>query len=434
MEDLINDTSLNVDDYGIAIQAGHFSRRTRLRSDIARAISANQFKVYYQPEVDLQTNEIFAAEAFVRWEHPEFGTLLPREFITIAEESDFMLEMGDWILNEICRHYSEWLNEGLPPIKIAVNYSSVQFFQKNFVDNIQKITAQHNLNPDFIVLEILERVSINDFSIVKSSIDKLHEVGVKVALDDFGTGFSSLEYLCKLNIDILKIDQLFINTIPYDRKNSIIIETIVNLAHKLGMKTIAEGVETLEQLNYLKAIGCQAGQGYFFSRPVPSSEYKKLLIDKFINLNDNQQPAEVFKEKRQYSRYRFPLYLEASMTILKYLGQDVHFGSTLVLIQDISAGGLCFFSTLCLPVRNSLLIQFSTTLLGKHVEFHGVPVWRKEVKENLYKYGVSFKISEKKRKQLIDFINQLELQFNNDPDALNGDFVRQSPYSYFQLM
>ena len=423
MGDLIND----INDY----QTRQSERRTRLRSDLARAICANQFQVYYQPEVNLQTNEIFAAEAFIRWEHPEFGTLLPQEFITIAEESDFMLEMEDWILNEVCRHYSEWLKEGLPPIKIAVNCSGIQFFQENFVENIQKITNQYDLKPDFLMLEILERMSINDFTLVKSSIDKLHEIGVKVALDDFGTGFSSLEYLCRLNIDIIKLDRLFINTIPYDRKNAIIIETIVNLAHKLGIQTIAEGIETVEQLKYLKSIGCPAGQGYLFSRPLPSGEYKELLNERFVDIFSKPESMPLGRDKRKYRRYRFPMYLEASMTILKYLGRDVNVGSTLVLLQDIGAGGLCFYSTLCLPVNSSLLIQFSTTLLGNHIDFYGVPVWRKEVKENLYKYGVAFKISEKRRKQLYSFIKQLELHIKSNPEELSGDFVHQSPYSYF---
>jgi EAL domain-containing protein (putative c-di-GMP-specific phosphodiesterase class I) len=418
-------------DSGI-IRTEQFERQSRLRHDLTTAINANQFRVYYQPEVDLETNEIIAAEAFIRWEHPVLGTLLPQEFITIAEESDFILEMGDWILNEVCRNYSEGLKEGLPPIKIAVNYSSIQFFQEDFVANLQTITAQYGLQPDFIIIEILERVSISNYSLMKSNIDRLHELGVKVALDDFGTGFSSLEYLSKLNVDILKIDRVFTQNTS-DKTNAIIIDTILNLAQKLGIHAVAEGIETQEQLDFLKTIGCPAGQGYFFSRPMPFHKYKEMMKEKILLPDNTQQPAIMNQEKRKYSRHRFPLYLEASMTILKYRGQDVHLGSTLVLIQDIGAGGLCFLSTLCIPVKSNLLIQFSTTLLGKHIILYGTPVWMKEVKGNLYKYGIAFKISEEKRKLLNMFIQQLKLENSGDAASLSGDFVRQSPYSYFQV-
>jgi EAL domain-containing protein (putative c-di-GMP-specific phosphodiesterase class I) len=429
---VISAAGSDADDSSI-MQTEQYGRQTRLRSDLAKAISSNQFRVHYQPEIDLQTNEIFAAEAFIRWEHPVFGILLPREFVSIAEESDFILEMGDWILNEVCRNYSEWLKEGLPPIKISVNYSSIQFFQKDFVENIRAITERHGLKPDFIIIEILERVSINNFNLVRTNIDKLHELGINVALDDFGTGFSSLEYLSKLHIDILKIDRLFTQTTPNDKTNAIIIETILNLAEKLGILAVAEGIETQEQLDFLKNISCPAGQGFYFSRPMPSQECKSLLRERTCSPEKLQQPAENNQEKRKYSRHRFPLYLEASMTILKYHGQDVHFGSTLVLIQDIGAGGLCFFTTLCIPVKSNLMIQFTTTLLGKQVVFYGTPVWGKEVKGNLYKYGVHFKISEEKQTGLDAFIRQLQLETDGDVENLSGDFVRQSPYSYFQV-
>lgn len=411
----------------------YYGRQTRLRSDLINAISFNQFRVHYQPVIDLHTNEIIAAEAFIRWDHPRFGILLPNEFITIAEESDFILEMGDWTLNQVCNDYSEWLREGLPPIKIAVNYSSIQFLKENFVDNVCAITKKHGLKPDFIIFEFSERVSIRNFCLVNNSIDKLHELGIQVSLDDFGTGFSSLEYLSKLKLDILKIDHLFTQSTPSNNTNAVIVESIVNLAQKLGIQAVAEGVETQEQLDFLKKINCNMGQGYYIHKPVPAEEFVSRLREKVCIPGKEEPPTINEQDKRKYFRLRFPLYLEASMTIIKEQGKDVHYGSTLVLIRDISAGGLCFYTTVNISVRNNLLIQFTTTLFGKQLVFFGVPIWAKKVKGHLYKCGVQFRISEEKKTLLDAFIHQLNVELDKDGGETSGDFVRQSAYSYFQV-
>ncbi|HCS74467.1 MAG TPA: hypothetical protein DIW17_11420 [Clostridiales bacterium] len=414
-------------------QIEQYGRQSHLRNDLVKAISTNQFQVHYQPMINLQTNEIIAAEAFIRWEHPRYGTLLPNEFISIAEESDFILEMGNWTLDRVCHDYSGWLTEGLSPIKIAVNYSSVQFLQKDFVDNIHAIIKKYNLEPGFVIIEILERVSIRNFNQVKSNIEELHDLGIQVALDDFGTGFSSLEYLSKLNIDVLKVDQMFTQTANNDSTNAVIIETILILAEKLGIQVVAEGIETLEQLDFLISRNCLLGQGYYFRKPMSSREYKCLLREKTCIPGEAEPPTVDDHEKRKYYRLQFPLYLEASMTILKDRGNDVHYGSTLVLIRDISAGGLCFYTTMDISIKSNLLIQFTTTLFGKQVTFYGTPVWTKKVKKQLYKYGIEFRLSDEKKSLLNAFIHQLQLEIEKDGGIADGDFVRQSPSSYFQV-
>lgn len=414
-------------------QTKQYKRQARVRSDLAKAIKANQFRVHYQPEIDLETNEILAAEAFIRWEHPQFGTLLPNEFITIAEESDFILEMGDWILNTICHDYSEWLREGLSPIKVSINYSSIQFLQEDFVDNICATTKKHNLKPDFIIIEILERVSISNFDQIRNNIDKLHKLGIEVALDDFGTGFSSLEYLSKLNVDIIKIDKLFTQTAPSDLTNAFIVEAILSLARKLGIKAVAEGIETSEQLNFLISKNCSVGQGYYFDKPMPAKEYKKLLRKKICSPGKSKLPSENELQKRNYSRFRFPLYLQASMTILKHRGNDVNYGTTRVLIRDIGAGGLCFYSTMHIPVMSNILISFTTTLLGRQIAFYGTPVWSKEVNRHLYKYGIKFDISDGKKSVMDATVHQLKVEMEKNDGAISGDFVRQAPCSYFEI-
>ena len=408
-------------------------KRRHLQLDIKKAIALGQFRIHLQPLVNLDTCEITGAEAFIRWDHHIYGTLLPEEFISIAEESQFILEMGDWVLNEVCRHYKNWMKEDLPPVKISINVSSLQFLQEDFADRILNIISSHGLNPDFLVIEILERVMIRDYQQMKLSIDKLHEMGIKVALDDFGTGFSSMEYLSRLNIDILKIDQLFIQTITQDKTNSAITDAILTLAEKLGIQAIAEEIETDEQLEFLRKCGCQFGQGYYFSAPLPPAECKKLIQARYLIPEPSPRTPVDIRDKRAYPRYKFHQYLEASMTILKYDGQDVHVGSTLVLIHDISGGGLCFYSTVSLPLKSNLFIQFSTSLLGRHINLYGTPVWGKEVQEGLFKYGVRFRISEQERFKLLKLIEEIRSRADRGDTILEGDFTLLSPYSYFNI-
>ncbi|HHU77673.1 MAG TPA: EAL domain-containing protein [Clostridiales bacterium] len=416
-------------DHSIKVEERH----RNLQLDIKKAIALGQFRIHLQPIINLETYEIIGAEAFIRWDHHIYGTLLPEEFISIAEESKFILEMGDWVLNEVCRHYKNWMKEDLPPVKISVNVSSLQFLQKDFADHINSIINFYGLKPDFLMIEILERVMIRDYQQIKSSIEKLHEMGIRVALDDFGTGFSSMEYLSRLNIDTLKIDQLFVRPLPHDKTNSAIVDAILTLAKKLDILAIAEGIETDEQLDFLKKSGCRYGQGYYFSVPLPPAECKKLIQARYLIPKPvSRTPADI-QDKRAYPRYKFHQYLEASMTILRCNGQDVNVGSTLVLIQDISGGGLCYYSTVSLPLKNNLFIKFSTSLLGRHVNLYGTPVWGKEVKNGLFKYGVRFRISEQERFKLLRLIEEIMGRTNRGNLSLEGDFILLSPDSYFGI-
>ena len=256
------------------------------------------------------------------------------------------------------------------------------------------------------MIEILERVMIRDYQQIKSSIEKLHEMGIRVALDDFGTGFSSMEYLSRLNIDTLKIDQLFVRPLPHDKTNSAIVDAILTLAKKLDILAIAEGIETEEQLDFLKKSGCRYGQGYYFSVPLPPAECKKLIQARYLIPKPvSRTPADI-QDKRAYPRYKFHQYLEASMTILKYDGQDVHVGSTLVLIHDISGGGLCFYSTVSLPLKSNLFIQFSTSLLGRHINLYGTPVWERKCRRDSSS-TVCDSASEQERFKLLKLIEEI---------------------------
>lgn len=233
-----------------------------LKNDLHHAIENEQLKVYYQPIVNIKTNQILAAEALIRWQHPDWGIVSPKEFIFIAEETGLIIEIGKWVLSEVCKSYKQWLDYGFSAIKVSINYSVIQFFENDFVENIKNIINKFQLEPNFLIIEITESVLLRDIRKVISDIKKLQSYGIKVAIDDFGTGFSSLSYLHSFNIDILKIDGSFIKNAISNKTSDAITRAIVNMAHDIKVKLVAEGIENFEQLSYLKQLNCHTGQGY----------------------------------------------------------------------------------------------------------------------------------------------------------------------------
>ena len=313
-----------------------------LRNDMSKAIEKCEFRVYYQPEVEIETNKIVGAEALIRWEHPTWGLVSPGEFIPIAEETGFIIDMTNWMLREICKTYKSWLDKGLPSIKIAINYSSISFLESNFVEGIKSIIEEFELDPKFLVIEVTEGILIKNKEIVMNNIKKLQNLGIKVALDDFGTGYSSLQYLSVFNIDIVKIDRSFIKGVLTNKANNVLTRHVIEISNELGIKVVAEGIETKEQLEYLRELGCFLGQGYLFSKPVPVDEFEKILeINKFEISNDKYYEM---KERRTFNRINFDKLLEGKMTILSIAGKEIKLGYTKMLIKNISKGGLCFIS------------------------------------------------------------------------------------------
>lgn len=403
-----------------------------LRNDLFKTIENNQTRVYFQPIVDLASGEILAAEALIRWEHPTWGLVRPDEFITIAEETGFIVELGKWVLKEVCRAYKNWLEKGLSPIKIAINYSAIQLYEKDFVENILQTIRQYQLEPDFLIAEIVESVLINDINKVMEELKQLQKSGIKVALDDFGTGFSSLEYLNRINIDILKIDRSFIKNIPSDETSTIITEYIINLARKLRISLVAEGIENWEQLSLLKRMNCFAGQGYLYSRPVDMEHFEILLAKKRCKPTRPNDTKELpFVERRRYFRIEFPSFLEAELTIVKINGKLTRVGNTKVLIKNMGPGGLCFMSYVRFPVKRDLVLRFTAKLMGKEVIVSGSPIWMGEVRENIFEYGIEFTFGENERTALTGILNQYQIRLRNNNGQYEGSFIYESYLRYF---
>lgn len=246
-------------------------------NELRQAVMNNEFVLYYQPKVDINGEEIIGMEALIRWNNPKRGLVFPDKFISLAEETGLIFPIGEWVIKEACRQNKEWIDIGYKPRRVSVNISARQFQYYNFLDIISAILEETRLPPENLGIEITETAAISDIKYTIFVINKLKELGVFVIMDDFGTGYSSLSYLKEMNVSELKIDRGFIWDIETNGKNRAISGTIILLAKQFDILVTAEGVETKEQLNILKDLGCDKAQGYYFSKPIPPEEFEKLL-------------------------------------------------------------------------------------------------------------------------------------------------------------
>jgi len=252
-------------------------KRLALETSLRRALENEEFIVYYQPVLNLATDEIVGVEALVRWQHPEFGILPPAKFIGLAEDTGLILEIGETVLRTACAQTRAWEDSGYGRVRMAVNISARQFRQKNFPDRIVEILGETRLDPRRLELELTE-TSIMEHA--ESAADILHQVrrlGVQVAIDDFGTGYSSLSYLKRLPIDTVKLDRSFVNGATTDPDDAALVMAIITLAHNLKLKVVAEGVETEEQKTFLRLLRCNEGQGYLFGKPTSADVFGSIL-------------------------------------------------------------------------------------------------------------------------------------------------------------
>ncbi|WP_103668652.1 EAL domain-containing protein [Pseudanabaena sp. BC1403] len=244
---------------------------------IRQALERSEFQVFYQPQINLVTGEVDCMEALARWLHPELGWVPPNQFIPAAEEHGLIVRLGEWVLRTACEQNREWQKQGLPPIRMAVNFSAKQFQVIDLCDRIMKILAETDLEPQYLEIEITESLVMQDQHITITMLKELKSLGMSVSIDDFGTGYSSLSYLRLLPVSKVKIDASFIRETPQNKDDAAITSAIIAMAHSLNLRVIAEGVERKEQLEFLRSLDCEAVQGYLFSRPVPAHEATLLL-------------------------------------------------------------------------------------------------------------------------------------------------------------
>jgi EAL domain-containing protein (putative c-di-GMP-specific phosphodiesterase class I)/CheY-like chemotaxis protein len=255
----------------------HALDRINLESALHKALERKEFMIYYQPKFDSINQNISGSEALIRWNNSDFGLISPSQFVPIAEENGLIIAIGDWLLESICKQLNEWKESGINPSPVAINISARQLEQKNFVQSISKILEKTNIENELIEIELTESILIQNSVRNSRKLIQLRKNGTKVSIDDFGTGYSSLAYLSNFPFDKLKIDQSFIRDIVTDKAAASLATSIISMAHRLGVRVIAEGVETQSQLDFLKDYNCDEIQGYYFSEPVPADEFTELL-------------------------------------------------------------------------------------------------------------------------------------------------------------
>ena len=251
--------------------------RMRIESGLRQALGNGQLLLHYQPKFEISTGKIIGAEALVRWKHPERGLVPPAEFIPLAEATGLVVQVGEWVLEAACAQAQAWKEKGLPPVRLAVNVSAREFTSA-LPGRVMDTLRRYGLEPSWLELEITESTLMHNIERVIGIMDRLTAAGITLSLDDFGTGYSSLSYLKRFPIDTLKIDRSFTTGIPVDTNDCAIASTIISIAQQLKHKVIAEGVETPEQLAFLKDSGCDEVQGYLFSRPLPAQEFEDALV------------------------------------------------------------------------------------------------------------------------------------------------------------
>jgi diguanylate cyclase (GGDEF)-like protein len=251
--------------------------RARTESDLHRAIEEREFRLLYQPQVDLRSGRVVGLEALLRWDHPERGVVEPAEFLWLAEETGMITKIGEWALRQSCLHARAWGARNGSPLRVSVNLSARQHRDPDLVDLVERILTETRTDPATLCLEITESVLVTDADAAAPTLHALKGLGVKLSIDEFGTGHSSLGSLKRFPLDMLKVDRSFVSGLGTDTEDAAIVTAIINLAHSLGLQTVADGVETKEQVDELRALGCDVGQGFYFARPRPSDAIGELL-------------------------------------------------------------------------------------------------------------------------------------------------------------
>ncbi|MFQ5473461.1 MAG: putative bifunctional diguanylate cyclase/phosphodiesterase [Dehalococcoidia bacterium] len=253
------------------------TKRISLQDDLHHALEREEFELYYQPQVIVRTGEVVGAEALIRWQHPSRGIIFPSDFIKLAEESDLIRSLDEWVVRTACAQNKTWQNSGLAPLTVTVNLSAQQLATDGLADWIASALADSELDPGQLEVEITEMAAMRDALRSVAVLTDLRTLGVRIAIDDFGTGYSSLSYLAKLPITTLKIDRSFVSDLDAEEHSRSLVSAIIALAHGLGFDVLAEGVETEAQLALLRAYGCDRYQGFLFSKPWPVGAFEEIF-------------------------------------------------------------------------------------------------------------------------------------------------------------
>jgi EAL domain-containing protein (putative c-di-GMP-specific phosphodiesterase class I) len=250
--------------------------RAALETDLRGALANNELMLFFQPQIDLHTRQISGAEALIRWTHSKRGFVQPEAFISVAEQSGLIDQIGEFVRKTACSHYGTWERDGIAPPRIAVNVSSRELRRSDFIKGVESVLRESGVRPYSLEFEITESLFVDNSEQIVTAIKWLHDRGIRIAIDDFGTGYSSIAYLKRLPFDIIKLDRAFVKDIGQSAASDAIVVAILGMARNLGKEVVAEGVETLEQSEFLLHHGCETAQGFLWSKPLPPREFESL--------------------------------------------------------------------------------------------------------------------------------------------------------------
>lgn len=400
-----------------------------LEKEMARAIENEDFEIYYQPQVNTD-GIIYGAEALLRWNHHEWGFVSPGEFIPIAEETQLINPMSDWVIKKVCSQIRTWKDKGLDVRPVSINVSPVRLMEKGLVEFVTQHLEMNNLQATDLEFEITENSLLKFDKSVLSTLEELQQLGIRIAIDDFGTGYSSLEYLREFHADTLKIDQVFIKNMSItNEKDLAILSSILHLAKGLDLRIVAEGVEEYEQFHFLKQRDCDFIQGYLFSKPVPADMYEKLLRIGYIKPVEHVVKPE--RERRKYYRFEFPFPVLGEMTITEVNNKKVNVGATEILIKDISLGGVKVQSTLKLPIDTGLKFRIIFGLMNEQFQIEGSLQWKDEANGDTFYYGVASDLSQMDESRLAPIINKMSALRNRNQEIPDTEFIFEDTYAFF---
>ncbi len=409
-------------------------KKSMLHQDLMNATKEKEFELYFQPIVNATTGEIVWSEALIRWNHKKWGQVSPREFIPLAEECHLIHDITDWTIHETCSQLSEWLKKEKNVRPISINISPLRFLKKDFVEVMEKALNSYQIPSKYIILEITESVIVSREHIFNETLQSMKRLGIKIALDDFGTGYASFQYLHQYDFDIIKIDRSFIYHLQINnQKESAIIISMIKLAKSLNMLVVAEGIEEKTQLEFLRDHGCQLIQGYIYAQPLPMKEYTELLKVTPLKPQNVMISEGGKEEQRKYVRFHFPGNIVSQMNISELNNKKVDVGFTNILVNNISLGGLKFYSYLKLPVNPKMTLTFNMKMMGTAFSFKGNIVWVIEETAGLFSYGVSFTdITEQEKDQLEKIIHQMTSFQNMKEEIPDTLIIKTSPINYLK--
>lgn len=403
-----------------------------LDRDMRKAIINEEFELYFQPQVEPKHGKLYGAEALIRWNHKEWGMISPGEFIPLAEENHMINTITDWVIEKVCQYLYEWKEKGLPLKPIAINIPPIRFMKTDLFDFVKAQIEKYQIDPQFLEFEITENTIVNSEIGTYSIIQRLKELGIRIAIDDFGTGYASLASIRQFKPDTIKIDKLFIQSINYKNEmDNAIISATLHLGKLLELNIVAEGVEELEQLNFLKQIDCDIIQGYLFSKPVKIDQFEKILVSGYLK-PQKSNTKQIIEERRKFFRLEFPFPIPGNLSIVELNGKSVQLGKTPILIRNISLGGLNILSNLKLPINMDMKFHISFTLLDEEFELNGELRWINEEFAEVYSYGVPIKVNQLTENRLASIINKLSTIIRNNEKIPNTEFIYEDAHTYFR--